>query len=156
MEGRKQVSYTPINKNEKYDKVMEEFRLARSLCFSFFATEEDFTYDGNIRDRDFEELPNKIWDLSNLYTDYCLIAYHYRRTYKQDYFKKFQNKNLQKINKDMLIKFLNSYGIKIKYSNWIKKNNLIKFIKNIDCENLFDKYKKYYTITLHYNDIVVD
>ena len=56
----------------------------------------------------------------------------------------------------MLIKFLKSYGIKIKYSNWIKKNNLIKFIKNIDCENLFDKYKKYYTITLHYRDIVVD
>ena len=156
MEGRKQVSYTPINKNEKYDKVMEEFRLARSLCFSFFATEEDFTYDGNIRDRDFEELPNKIWDLSNLYTDYCLIAYHYRRTYKQDYFKKFQNKNLQKINKDMLIKFLNSYGIKIKYSNWIKEK-LITFIKKIDCDKLFiTKNNHYSRLRLHYRDIVVD
>ena len=155
MEARK---YTPINKNEKYDSLMEEFKHLRTMCFSLLATEECFTYDGNtneyIWDSDF--LPDKVWNISNLFTHNYLIAYHYRRTYKQDYFKKFQNKNLQKINKDMLIKFLNSYGIKIKYSNWIKKNNLIKFIKNIDCENLFDKYKKYYTITLHYRDIVVD
>ena len=144
MEGQKQVSYTPINKNEKYDSLMEEFKMLKYMCCSFL-WENDF-------------ISKIIWDLSNLYEENYLLSFIYRRKYKQDYFKKFQNKNLQKINKDKLIKFLERYGIKIKYSNWIKKNNLIKFIKNIDCEKLFEKniFKNRGSITLHYNDIVED
>ena len=143
MEGQKQVSYTPINKNEKYDSLMEEFKQLKYMCCNFL-------WKNNF-------ISKIIWDYSNLFENYSL-SFIYRRKYKQDYFKKFQNKNLQKINKDKLIKFLERYGIKIKYSNWIKKNNLIKFIKNIDCEKLFEKneFKNRGSITLHYNDIVVD
>jgi len=159
MEGQKQVSYTPINKNEKYDSLMEEFKQLKFICCSFLMIERFFSYDGKINECMWENdfISKIIWDLSNIYTENYSLSFIYRRKYKQDYFKKFQNKNLQKINKDKLIKFLERYGIKIKYSNWIKKNELIKIIKNIDCEKLFEKneYKNRGSITLHYSDIVV-
>lgn len=158
MEARKQIKFTPINKNEKYDSLMEEFKVLRLICCDWISTGQFFTYTGRnnnecMWENDFR--PNKIWNLSNFKNDDYTFTFAHRRIFKQDYFKKFQNKNLQKINKDKLIDFLERYGIKIKYSNWIKKNNLIKFIKNIDCEKLFEKNEYKGSITLHYSDIVV-
>ena len=156
MEARKLTSYVPINKNDNYDNVMKEYMALRHNCITDTGLCY-FTHNGlTTRNLDYDLAPKRLWN----FTDFKEGHYGgilYNRVYRKKHFKKFQNKNLNKINKKELCEFLNSYGIKIKYSNWIKKEKLITFIKNIDCDKLFITKNNHYSILrLHYKDIVED
>jgi hypothetical protein len=119
MEAQK-YKFTPINKNEKYDKVMEELKYLYHICLSDKGLIY-YTYNGFTRNLNYNFAPKRFWTFNflQLITPAVLL---YNRLYKKKYFKNFQNKNLEKVNTINLKQFLEMFGIKIRYSNWIKKN----------------------------------
>ena len=156
MEAQK-YKYTPINKNEKYDKVMEELKYLYHICLSDKGLIY-YTYNGFTRNLNYNFAPKRFWTFNflQLITPAVLL---YNRLYKKKYFKNFQNKNLEKVNTINLKQFLEMFGIKIRYSNWIKKNELIIFIKKLDFEKLFgnlnlSSVRSWRVIRFMYSDIV--